>query len=308
MSDRNKTLSLKKCYFGDGYNSTLESLISDLAEKYPNHCDRAYKQDLFRESRIGSIEKIKSAGFILEIFSYEEKGKQGLINFEKSEQIADIEEIAPPQNGEFLGNHITLLIKDNHVIACGLGNKDNTIATMIFTMAVKAGLLDSKMPLSIQDVPNKTEIKRISEVGVKNIDLNLHNYLANLSDFSGRTVVAQTSKILNMIFGIPDTLDGIRKRANTRGRLILTRGKWESREAKKDDWLTNIGQAIVQSENDFEEYNITLEDGTKVSTSKLKVSKAVKLKKYATTVEKIETKSALLGYYNELKANGSLEW
>src|SRR6202000_2617556 len=127
----------------------------------------------------------------------------------------------------------------------------------------------------VSDVPNKTEIDKIKTVGVKSIDLSIDGYLATFDKISDGTKTSG-AQFVQKIFGAPAGSENIRKRANTHGKLHLSRGKFKKEEIRKDEWLTDIGRTII--EDNIGEYTIVLEDKSKISNLKLKVTKGVKLK------------------------------
>lgn len=110
-----------------------------------------------------------------------------------------------------------------------------------------------------------------------------------------------------MIFGMPDDRDvpAVRKRANSVGRMVLKSGKFTKEEIKKDQWLTNIGQELMNG-GDSERFTITLNDGTTVSNSKLRKSKSVRLPRSASSYSFDHAKMELEAYYLELKNDLSL--
>lgn len=306
MSDRSKNLVLKKCYFPLGFNGSMENIVQGISEKLPNHLDRRFNSgDLFRESVVADIEKC-THGLFVEIQTYD-KGATGLVNFSDNAEKANIEEFHAPENKEFLHTHIMLLVVKDHIIACGLGNRDASLKNLFDDLGRKSGGLSEDVTFRIDDVPNKTELEKASAIGVKAIDLNLNSYLASFEEFKYDSNVRNMAQVIQKVLGSPDDESGLRKRASATGRLILKRGKkFKKEEIPKDEWLTDIAETVIDSS--FDEYTIELEDGTKISTSKLKVQKPVRLKRFGNTVDSAEMKAAILKYYGELTENGALDW
>jgi hypothetical protein len=303
MSEKTTRLVLKKAYFDDGFNGSMEQIVSGIDEKLPNKNERTYNPELFKTFEIALIEKpSNNDGVFVRIHSSED-GAIGLIDQEAESAQNDLEEHRPPEKKRFLSEEIVLYIKGNHIVACGLGNKDGVVQNIIGTIAEKAQLIEKSFRLKVSDVPNQVELKRAKEIGIKKIELGIDGYLASIDQLDHKSV---KNKILEKIFGSPDSAESIRKRANTHGRLTLSRSKFKKEEIQKDDWLTSVGETIVES--GAEDYTITLEDGTKISTAKLKVSKPVRIKKHANTFAYNEVKAALYQYYKDLQGTGSLDW
>ncbi len=303
MAEKYKKLVLKKAYFDEGFNGSIEQIVNGISEKLPDKNERVFNPELFKSHEIAHIEKLTGgAGVFVRIHGYE-KGSIGLINQEVQAASAELEEHHPPEKRQFLADEVILYVRGNHILACDLGNKDSLIQNIFGVIGLKAGVIENSLKLKVSDVPNKAELKKAKEIGIKKIELGLDGYLASVEEFHHKS---PKEKILEKIFSVPSDAESVRKRANTHGKLVLSRGQFKKEEIKKDDWLTNVGATIIESGAD--DYVITLEDGTKIATEKLKVSKSVKLKKFANTISYTEAKAALLKFYEELHSNGSLDW
>jgi hypothetical protein len=303
MSKKETMLVLKKAYFDDGYNGSMEQIVSDIDKKLPNKNERTYHSDFFKTFEIALIEKqLNNDGVFVRIHSSEDE-TIGLIDQEAESAKNDLEEHRPPEKKRFLSEEIVLYIKGNNIFTCGLGNKAGVVQNIIGNIAEKAEIIEKSFGMKVSDVPNQGELKRVKEIGIKKIDLGIDGYLTSIDQLDYKSL---KNKIFEKIFGFPDSAESIKKRANTHGRLILSRSKFKKEEIQKDDWLTSVGETIVESGAD--DYTIILEDGTKISTAKLKVSKPVRIKKHANTFSYNEVKAALYQYYKDLQGTGSLDW
>jgi hypothetical protein len=303
-----KTLVLKRCYLPDGFNSSLEKIVDGIKGRLPNHEDRVFRPELFKSYLIADITRRSNSesGIYVSILC-QDKGATGLINFEKSKETAEVEEHEAPENRAWLENQILLYIVDNHVVCCNLGPRDNFLGTMIKDLAKKAEAVNDDFNFRISDVPNKTELERVNNIGVKEIDLSLTSYLSTFDNFRSATGSSGIMPVLERVFGQPDSISRLRKRASAKGSLKLTRGgKFKKDEIPKDEWLTDIGATII--EQDLEDYKILLEDGTAISSSNLKVMRSVKLNRHANTFSVDDAKIQTAAFYDELKNDGSLSW
>jgi len=300
MRKKTKTLVFKRCYFSEGYNGTIEQIISGINDIFPDHKDRVYNPDLFKHYIISAIEKpIQQEGVFIRIVSHDETGT-GIIHLKASQRTADIEEHLPPEDTQFLENDILLYIVRNHVIACNIGNKDTLITNLILEISTKASLIDNSTRFRIADVHNALEIKKLSDIGVKRIDLDVANYLANLRDLN------KGPRWFQKAFGSPDSPAALQKKANTCGKLTLSSsGRKKIDEISIDDWLTDIGQSIL--DDDIRGYTFILEDGSRMSSEQLKVTKRVALRQVGNTTSDDDAKAQTLLFYKELQAKGSLE-
>jgi hypothetical protein len=108
--------------------------------------------DLFKSLVVASIEPSSSGkGSFIRILGYE-KGAKGLINLETSQEVAEVEEHHPPTNREFLDEEMVLYVADNHIIACGLSGRDNTIGNMIAHLGSKAAVIDPSLKFRLSTI------------------------------------------------------------------------------------------------------------------------------------------------------------
>ena len=156
--------------------------------------------------------------------------------------------------------------------------------------------------MKIADVPDRTTLERIENVGVRNVDFSINSFMENLNI---TTKDQAGTRIMKMIFGMPAESAEVRKRANSVGRMILRRGRFERDEVPKDQWLTDIGKELMIA-GSSDAFKIVLEDETKISNSALRKSKSVSLRRHANSYSFDSAKLELEQYYNELSADGSL--
>jgi hypothetical protein len=260
--------------------------------------------DLIRHQAIAHIEEnVLGNGVFARLFEFEE-GATGLIDLAKSDMSEEIEELLPPQDRHFLSEEIVLLISHNHVIACGLGNKQGTFAQAMALLAERSGATDPLIGLRIADVPNKTTLDTIAREGVKTIELNIESYLATLEGYDRGPF---RDRVMDRLFTRPDSSGGLEKRAQLTGRLHLKRGRFKKEEIERDEWLTSLGTVIVES--DYEgSYKIVLENDQIVSNENLRVTKPVGINRHANSVSYSQTKLELASFLKELEVSGALHW
>lgn len=234
-----------------------------------------------------------------------DKSAIGLANSTASTEVINIEVFDVPESKAWLDTEVILYIVDNHVIACNVGSNEQVVSTMITDLAKKGHILADDKHLLLSDVPNRLSIEHVQKVGVKNIELDISSYLASLDYIKSHKKVGAPFR---SIFAGPLSPDDVAKRSQTTGKLFLSRGgKFKKEEISQDEWLTKIGTDILSDESD--EYTITLEDGYQISSSKLRVSKTVKLNKKANNAfDREQAHLEMLAYYDELEGQGSLSW
>lgn len=300
MSDRTKTLILKRAYFTGDYGSTLEGFLRSLFQRNAKARDRIIKVDLLKSLVFAGIsDKTSVDGIFVRLFEFE-YGGTGAINFESTNTSAGIEEVLPPKDQEFLISDIVLLVQGNNVIASGMANKNRTFSRCVCEIGAELGLLGKAVHLQIEDVPNQVTLEELHEYGVAKIDFGITDYLASLPDFRSKG-----AKFLETLLAQPSDLKKIRKRAATVGRVSLSRGRFRKDEIEKDEWLTEVGAEIVESDIK-ETYTIKLENGKVLTNSNLKLQKTVKVKRYANTVHYDQLEREMAVFQNELIRDGIL--
>jgi hypothetical protein len=304
MKQKTSSITVKKAYFENGFNHSMEDIIREINIKLPDKQERTYDEDLFIKYEIGQIEILSDMeGAFVRIHS-SESDTIALVDQEERSAKNILEEHSPPEKKRFLKCEIFLYINSNHILACNLNNRDTLFKNIIHNVAEKAKIVDSHFKFIISNIPNKTELARIQQVGVKKIDFGISGYLANMDEKVG-FFDGKFNKLLSHLFETPDA-NGPKKRTNTLARLTLTRGKFKKDEIEKDEWVTEIGEIVAES--DIDDYTITLEDGTKISTKNLTTSKKCNITKHANTLDYDSVKEELTAYYKELKKTGQLDW
>lgn len=303
MSYRSKRLSLHRAYFNEGFNGTIENTLRELFSRLSSAKERIVDIDMFSSQGFVSIEDSeKTGGVLVRVLSFEQ-GAMGVINFETTDFRQAVEEFYHPDKKDFLKDEVVFLARRDHVVACNLGNKSGTLASGVIQLAQRGEFLSSDVHMRIADVPDKTTLDRINRVGVREVDFSITSFMESL-DISTSGQVG--GRVIRMIFGVPMDNATVRKRANAVGRMILKRGHFSADEIKKDEWLTSVGEEIVVADSS-ERYSITLEDGAKISNSKMKISKVAKLKRHANSYDYESAKLHLENYFNELSDRGSLD-
>lgn len=298
MSERIKTLVAKRAIFSSEFGSTLQDLLTAIFQKEPTALKRVAKVDLLKSLVFAKIEDCgEEVGVLVHVFEFE-NGTTGSINFASTRTTAGIEEVDPPAEQEFLISDMALLVKGNSIIASGMANKNRTFARCLSEVCERLGLIDSGVALNVADVPNKVTLEELRDVGVSKIEFGVTGYLNSLPEFKSKT-----AKVIKTILTQPKREDQLRKRANTVGRMTLSRGRFKKDEIHKDEWLTLVGAQLVESDAE-ESYSIFLENGKQLTNSNLKLQKKVKVRRYANTVHFGQLDRELKSFQRELVADG----
>src|SRR6056297_379569 len=108
MSERQKTLVLKRASLLDGHTVSLEELFRSVFQRAASARDRIIDVDLLRSLVFARIDQGPNGdGVYIRAFEFE-KGAIGSINFESTNTSAELEEVLPPSAQHFLHSEITL--------------------------------------------------------------------------------------------------------------------------------------------------------------------------------------------------------
>lgn len=301
VGTRTKTLALQRAYFNKGFNSNLEDIIRKSFARLPNAKDRVVPIDLITSNFFAGFEEASSEGVFVRVLEFEQ-GAIGVVNLDTSDQAAAVEEFLHPDKRDFLKEQVVCYIVKDHIVACNMRNKSGTFASHVLDLAAKADVLSTGVRIRIADVPDRTTLARIREVGVRELDFSITTFFED-SEINARSRVG--SRVIQMIFGLPAGDRAIKHRANAQGRMTLKRGRFEKDEVNKDEWLTEIGQELTIA-GSADNYKMVLEDGTKISNTALKKSKPVKIRRHANSFSFDHAKAELQQYYSDLRADGAL--
>jgi hypothetical protein len=236
------------------------------------------------------------SGVFVRMFEAEDGGT-GIIDLDTVDSSKALQEFFHPENKKFLKDEVVLLIVGDNAVSCNMKNKSGTCISGMVHLAQDSDLLGKDVKMRVADVPDRTIVERIDQVGVREVDFSITSYLAAL-DLGVHW--QQKPKLFRQLFGLPRSNGADqRKRANAMGRIVLKRGRFKPDEIKRDQWITEIAHEVAQ-ENIPNSYRITLEDGTKISDEKLKKSKSVKISRHANSYDYANAKEEREQFYREL--------
>lgn len=302
VATRSKTLSLLRAYFNEGYNGSLEEVLKRSFARLPSAQDRIVPIDLISNQFFAGIEASQTGkGVFVRLLEFEQ-GAIGVVNLDTEDHSAAVEEFFHPDKRDFLKDEMVCYVVDDHIVACNMKNKAGTFCANVLEFASKAEAIGSDVKMRIADVPDKTTLRQLAEIGVKEVDFSIMSFFESLEIDTRRQA---GMRVMQMILGVSSDCKATKHRANAVGKMILRRGRFEKDEVHKDEWLTDIGRELMVA-GSVEKYTITLEDGTKVSNASLKKTRSVKLKRHANSFAFESAKAELESFYRELVADGAL--
>ncbi|PRY94647.1 hypothetical protein BCF33_0241 [Hasllibacter halocynthiae] len=293
MAERNATLSARRAYFSEEFDSSLEDLLIAVFQKADKPRDRVYTASSGKSFVFGSVDRMPTnQGIFVRIFEYEE-GATGVVDLDYDSKTADIEELLPPGKRHFLLTQIVVLIRKNEIFACGLGNKNGIISQAIRSLGLKNGAISEQTVVAIHDLPASATVEEIRRVGIREIVLPVSDYLQALPPTAGLGSLGAA------LFERAKDKSVHKKRQATSGRLILKRNRFKKDELRRDEWLTSVGIAAI-NDDEVESFTIVLESGKKITASRTKRQKVAKLNRFGNTVSYLSAKNAILTFVGEL--------
>lgn len=297
MGRLQKKLSLQRAIFQEGFNGNLEQVARRTFAKLISAADRKVDTGLFTFEVYATIEDAFNEGGVFVRVFVVEQGGTGVINLETTDSDKVIEEFTHPDNRDFLREQVIFLIFGNEIIACNSGNKTGSLISGLLDLGKRAEVVGVDARVGVVDVPDRSTIAQMTQIGVKRVEFSLSSFLTDLpsDSFSG-----SRAQVLKSIFSLPKAnRSEIARRANTIGRIFLSRGRFKSSEVKRDEWLTTIAaQAVADPE--IETYNIILEDDSRISNDRLRKTKKIDVRRQANSYNYTHAKFAMSDYYRAL--------
>lgn len=298
LADRNITIALMRAYFNEGFNNSIENVLTSAFQKLENTKDRVVPIDMIASHLFAYLEKCsKTGGTFVRVLEFE-NGAIGVIDLGVSDCSKIVEQFVHPQQKDFLKREIVMLCVENYILTCNIGNKSGTMAASILNFGVKAEVIGGDVRMKIADVPDNTTIDEMNREGVKYIELKVTDFIQNL-DVSTKGTASK--RVMEYIWSSASGASGLKKRANLIGKLRLSRGRFSKHEVRHDEWLTMIGSEIVTA-GSSDGYTIVLENKRRISNKQLRKSQSVRLRRYANSFSYEHAKQAMIQfYYDELQ-------
>lgn len=212
-------------------------------------------------------------------------------------------------DGDFMDADFMALIKNNHVIMCLNGMRENQAAKYLRDLIrdIHDNDLASFELLKIADI-DKANILRTE--GVKSIDLNMALFDATLNqnDRVHNQARSGLSSFMRSLATKDLTRQEIEASENLMVKLHLSiDGRKKSNTLVGEERLKEIANTLVSSEED-DGFAILTKEGKTIRQDEISLSKKVRLEDNgAKSVSYLQAWQALGTYFNELEENGSLE-
>lgn len=294
------TIYAQQAFFSNDYPLTLEQVLLHICENSNSLGEKGVAfDDLFFKAQLLDYKTSPSnRGIGVSLATFEEGHSVSIINFDQSEDKADLGEINAGDDAEFLDQNIAIFVVDNHLITCGIGKRTSALCSTIKRLADKCDLSPELPFFNVESVPNNQTIADVRRIGVEFVELNVTNYI-------GAFDLKSKSDTMGAFFRKPRNVDVKTRRKQNRAKLVIRGSKISTGDIIEDEWLTDLGASSMEDER-VSSYNIKLKNGTSISSSKMVLSTTITMIKTGTSYHFQEAHAMMSAYYTQLKNDGDL--
>lgn len=325
MASQRKSHKLKKFYYRRAHwekqekTTTLEKLLADAH----NHLDtvgmRSFTVNSGLEVRGASYKE--SHGFYLQIASYDPGGPTSIIDKNKVLRESTVSAQNAPDGSDYLVGDVFVFIKDNHVILCTSGVRENVVDIYIRNILKAYGMKGISQTFELDKVAKTDKLKMIRDEGVKGIDLNTSLYEASLLHLDRdnpkiSSIKKAVADQITAIFRKDQDLKDIKEKENLNIKISL---KFDGQEAMKHSKEPQFGesgrkrleeaakQVITDYETEQEDgFVITTRSGNTIKANEIRVSDSFYVEKLGNSLSKNSAWTKLKEYYDRLDGEGVL--
>jgi hypothetical protein len=291
-----------------------------------SHAETEIAQNLtfsFGDHEIACADRrLTSDGFYLHLATYSPGGDTSTIVKDSSLRARAISPEPAPQGKDYLHGDIFILVKDNHVLLCPSGARENIAIKYFIFILEKLNKKFSAASFNLAIIANVDKLNMIKNEGVREIVLNSSIYEAskhfiekNDPKFSG--LIPNIVSDLKRIFSEDKDLKNIQQDENINVSLTIRfDGKEKQKNLKNPTFgsvglkrLTAASRKILDDIDDFNDGNfeiVTYNNHT-ITANETQVSEEYSIDKHGNSINKDATWITLKTYYDKLKGSGILE-
>jgi len=299
---------------------TIEKLLVDAHQQLDTVGKRSFSVGSGAEVRGADFKD--NGGLYLQIASYVPGEATSIIDKSKKARRSDISAQSAPEGKDYLDGEVFVYVKDNHVILCPSGVRENVVQVYILHVlraVKKEGIAET---FELDKVAKTNKLRMIREEGVKEIDLDTSLYEASLLHIDKQNPkISSLKKVITeqllAVFGKDKDLKEIKEKENLNLRVSL---RYDGSEARKHMKEAEFGQAgkkrlektaeqvISEFEEDHENgFVIVTGQGNRITSDEIRVSDTFRVKTLGKSLSKPEAWVKLKAYHDRLKSDGVFE-
>lgn len=317
---RTKKFFYRRAQWDAQGRQTLEQLLLSAHQKMLTAGDRTFPHASGNEIQ-GARWTHNESGLFMQIAYYTPDEPTSTIGKNKSGASATIgAELAPPGK-DYLDGDVFVMVKGNHVVLCP-SNVRESLADQYFFSVLSKFKQPAAGSLTLDKVAKSSKIKMIKSEGVKEIRLGASLYDASLMQMEAKSskvaaLKAVVAKQIQQIFAADDELRAIKESENLNINISIKFDGKEGRKRHKDPHFGDAGrerlekasQKIikeVEKGEDRDGFVIITNSGSEITSGDVRVFEIFKVAALGKSLDHQDAWAKLLGYYNQLRDNGTL--
>ncbi len=325
MPDKPKTKTKKIYYrravFSGSNARTLESYLLKAHEQFHTTASRTFPGGVGGFEISGAhYKKCKNTGLYLQIVSYVPGQPTSTVSKPSDDLVAKIEEASAPPGSDFMEGDLFALVKDNDVLLCPSGARENVALAYFLQILEKMGKKKTARTLELERVAKIDKIKMINKNGVKEIQLASSLYEASIEHVKaqeGNSVNALKRVVadqIKRIFSKDATLKEIQEKENINVKVIIRfNGKEAMKHQKEPDFgiigkkrLAEASKKLLQEtdEDPDDGFKIVTWDNNEISANDVRVSEKYRIEKFGKSLDRANAWEKLEEYYYQLQGTG----
>jgi hypothetical protein len=322
MAGKNPSHKMKKFYYRrakwDGQNKlTLETLLTDAHEQLDTVGKRSFSVSSGTEIRGANYKTDK--GLYLQVASYVPGEPTSIIDKSKRSKQSTVSAQNAPDGKDYLDGDVFVFVKDNHVILCPSGVRENVVETYIWNILRAFDKKDIAKSFELDKVAKTNKLRMIKDEGVKEIDLNTSLYEASLLHMDRNNpkisgIKKAIADQMTAIFGKDQDLKDIKEKENVNIRISLKYDGQEARKHLKEPEFGESGkkrlertaeQIIAEYEAEHENgFVIVTGAGNRITSDEIRVSDSFSVETLGKSLSKASAWTKLKEYHDRLNADG----
>lgn len=310
MGFKQKTLFYKRASWSvSSKEQNLEELLREAHSKNKTADERTF---VHTDGRIVGLSVKNSNGFFLHIAYYTPKQNASTVPNPAKKEDMDTGVQEPPPKYDFLNGDIFVLVKENHLIFCPSGVRENVAVLYFRYILRKWEQGDLSNHFEIVPVANISKVKLIKEEGVKKVSLNSYMYEAAYDQLERKTIKhTLIQKVAEEVMSlISKEKNPMANPENLENLMVKIEISFDSRKKGGDASkvrLEQLGRRIAANEDgDGDGIKIITGSGKTISADEIRISKFSQVNEKGSSVSRASAWEKLEEYYQELKKEGML--
>jgi hypothetical protein len=313
---KHKKMYYRRAKWAEQGNKTLEKLLKEVHDKLSTTGHRTFGS---ANNELKGVDfKANDKGLFLHIASYVPDQPTSTIDKDKSVNSATITAEPAPTGKDFMDGDIFVLVKDNHVILCPSGIRENVAISYFLHVLNKSKQKQVASSLELDKVSNINKLKMIRKEGVKELLISSSLYRASLHELENHQstsskLLAPISAQIKSVFAKDIVLNDITELENLNIKLSL---KFDGAEGRKKHENPKFGDAgrerlvrtaeMVLNEADDGGFVIVTAAGNKITADEISIADGIAIKVHGKSLNCLDAWEKLAQYFDKLKINGVL--